>query len=100
MRRLRRYIDRQWIKQHWCGSQSLKLRVIAYTPLLLSVAIGGLLGSYAIQISAVVLGFLATVILAFWIEFRRQVGTGAFSSIRSERFVRRQRARAEKPEPD
>ena len=100
IRRLRRFIDRQWIKQHWCGSQSLTLRAVACAPLLLAAAISSLLDSYTAQMWVGVLAFMTTMILTFWIEFRRMVGTGSFSSIRSERFVRRQRAREARQRPN
>lgn len=86
---IRRIIDRDWIKVDWCGSQTLVHRLIAVAPLLLCGVLGGLVPSYRVGVVVGVIGVLATAATTMWIEGRRLIGTGAFSSRRSANFVRR-----------
>lgn len=90
---VRRMIDREWMKVDWCGSQTLIHRLISATPLAVMGVLGSLLPSRALGVTVVGVGFLAMIAISIWIEGRRLAGTGAFSSGRSDSFVKRIRRR-------
>ena len=93
--RIRRAIDREWIKAGWSGGQTLRHRLIALAPLLI-LALPALLVetfSYVTAVVFVISGACLAGVVTLWIEGRRMAGTGAFSSKRSERFVRRSQSK-------
>lgn len=100
--RLRRIIDREWIRVGWSGHLTWKHRLIMAAPFTL---VGGaaILVEPLSRTAAVIVvftGFCLTGALGLWISCRAMAGTGSFSSRRSERFVRRERARKAKREQE
>ena len=89
----RRAVDREWIRVGWAGTQTLKHRLIALVPLLIFAVPALIIEPVSYGAGAVFLltGMVLTIVASLWVEGRRLVGTGSFSSKRSERFVRRSR---------
>jgi hypothetical protein len=98
--RIRRAIDREWIRVGWVGSQTLKQRLIALVPLLIFTVPGLIVNSYALGGAFILTGMCLTATVTFWIEARRLAGTGSFSSKRSERFTKRSRRSREDADGD
>ena len=88
---VRRLIDREWIKVDWVGGQTLTHRAIALVPLAVATIVTSLQPSYSVGIAFVIVGFAGTIAVSMWIEGRRLAGTGALSTERSSRFVKRTR---------
>ena len=93
---LRTMIDREWIRTNWCGSQTLRHRLIAFSPGLRGSTLASLPLPRWLQTLLVVPGFMGFLAVIMWIEVRRMTGTGAFSTRRSKQFVRRNRLRRQK----
>ena len=95
--RLRNFVDREWAKVDWCGYQTLNHRLVAATPCFFSgVAFWLLSMPYWVGIACAILVVSFSGLLTLWIEGRRLVGTGAFSTKRSENFIRRMNAKRQK----
>lgn len=93
---LRSAIDREWVRVDWSGSQTVRHRVIAAAPLMLVVVSTLLPVPRAVQFIALLAGLCLSITVTMWIEARRWVGAGAFSTRRSENFVRRLRAKRQR----
>lgn len=100
--RIRRAIDREWIRVGWAGTQTLKHRLISLAPLLICSVPALILEpfSYGASVALILTGVCLTATLGLWIEKRRLAGTGHFLSKRSERVVRRWRQSQERFEDD
>ncbi len=99
--RIRRAIDREWIRVGWLGGQTLRHRLIACVPLLILTVPALLVEAFSYEAAAVFIigGVCLAGVVTLWIEARRMAGTGAFSSERSARFVRRSRAKKAEQHP-
>ena len=94
---LRKYIDREWAKVDWCGPQTFQHRLLAAAPLIVcGGAIGLFSAPYWIEISGILLAFAVFGLLTLWIEGRRLAGIGAFSTERSEKYIRRMNTERQK----
>ena len=80
----------------WCGSHTLRHRLIAFSPVLLGSTLASLPLPRWLQTLLVVSGFIGFSAVTMWIEVRRMTGTGAFSTRRSEQCLRRNRLRRQK----
>jgi hypothetical protein len=99
--RIRRAIDREWIRVGWKGTQTSKHRLMSLGPLLIFTIPTLIVEpfSYGAAGAFFLTGFCLTVALSLWIEGRRMAGTGSFSSRRSERFAKRSRKGREGRDP-
>jgi hypothetical protein len=94
---IRRIVDREWIKVDWCGRQTLVHRLLSVVPIACAGVLSSLLSSRTAGIILLTAGFLSYFATSMWIEGRRMAGTGAFSTRRSDKFVKRMRQRRIRP---
>ena len=80
----------------WCGSQTLRHRLIAFSPVLMGSTLASLPLPRRLQTLLVVPGFMGFSAVTMWIEVRRMTGADAFSTRRSEQVLRRKRLRRQK----
>lgn len=93
--RLRRIVDKEWIRAGWAGMPTLRHHLIAFTPvaILLVPSIVAEQWSYDAGAAILLIGFLMYGAMIMWIHLRKMVGLGYFSSTRSERVAKRYRYR-------
>jgi hypothetical protein len=92
--RLRRIIDRDWIRVGWVGRPTLRHHLIAFTPAAILLIPATLVEQRSYRTSAAALllaGFFAYFALMVWIHVRGMAGLGYFSTIRSDRVAKRHR---------
>lgn len=94
--RLRRIVDKEWIRVGWAGMPTPRHFLIALTPvaILLAPAMVAERWSYDTGAAILLIGILASCAMIIWIHTRRMAGLGYFSSARSDRVAERQRRRA------
>ena len=76
--RIRRAIDREWIRVGWVGTQTLKHRLMSLGPLLVLTVPALIIEpfSYGAAGAFLLSGVLLTIVASLWIERRRLAGTG------------------------
>lgn len=96
-RRLRRIVDKEWIRVGWAGMPTLRHHLVAFAPMiaLLIPSIVVEQWSYDAGVAILAIGLALYGALIMWIHVRRMAGLGYFSSTRSERMATRHRRRGD-----
>lgn len=91
--RLRRIVDREWIRVGWAGMPTLRHHLIAVAPMICLLVPATVVEQWSYNAGAAILfvGLFLYGGLIMWIHVRRMVGLGYCSSIRSERVAKRSR---------
>lgn len=94
-RRLRRIVDKEWIRVGWLGMPTLRHYLIAFTPMAILLIPSALMErwSYDASVAIMLVGLLITFAMLFWMRFRQMTGLGYFNSVRSDRVAKRRRLR-------
>lgn len=93
--RLRRIVDKEWIRVGWAGMPTLRHHLVAFLPMIALLIPSVVVEQWSYNAGAAILaiGFLLYFASIMWIHLRRMAGLGYFSSTRSERVAKRQRRR-------
>lgn len=94
-RRLRRIVDKEWIRVGWVGMPTLRHNLVAFMPMIALLVPSAVVEQWSYYAGAAILaiGFFLYGALITWILSRRLAGLGSFSTTRSERVAKRQRRR-------
>ena len=98
LHRVKRVVDREWIRVGWAGFPTLNHRLIAMMPLLIVIPVAWLIEplSYSSALVVVLIGLFLSVAALVWIIYRQWAGIGAFLTKRSEQTARRSRAKRQR----
>ena len=97
--RLRRIVDREWIRVGWAGMPTLRHHLIAFAPMIFLLIPSMVVEQWSYNAGAAIL-FVGLILyggLIMWIHVRRMIGLGYCSSIRSERVAKRSRRKRARP---
>lgn len=91
--RLRRIVDREWIRVGWAGMPTLRHHLIAFAPTICLLIPSMVVERWSYNAGTAILfvGFFLYGGLIMWIHVRRMIGLGYCSSVRSERVAKRSR---------
>lgn len=89
--RLRRIVDRKWIRVGWAGLPTLRHHLIAFAPMICLLIPSTIVEQWSYKAGAAILfvGLFLYGTLIMWIHVRRMIGLGYCSSLRSERVAKR-----------
>ena len=98
IQRLRRIIDKEWIRVGWAGRPTLRHQFIALGPTIIVLVPSLLIERwfYAVGVGILCASFVAYGAMITWIHIRRMAGVGSFSTTRSDRVAKRSQRRRDR----
>jgi NhaP-type Na+/H+ and K+/H+ antiporter len=93
--RLRRIVDREWIRVGWAGMPTSRHHLLAFLPMIALLIPSMVVEQWSYNAAAAILavGMLIYGAMIMWIHIRRMAGLGSFSTTRSQRVAKRRQRR-------